>query len=336
MFQSARFKLTAWYLLLIILISTLFSIVIYFGINSELRRLERFQQRRLERDYGNSPAPLFQHRPILDHELIEETDYRLKLVLLLVNLGIFVLSGGAAYFLSGRTLKPIKNMVDEQNRFITDSSHELRTPLTSLRSELEVNLRSKNISPNETKKILRSNLEEVMNLQKLTDNLMELAQYQKRNGDLSMSEISLLDVINKVCRKFTPVAFKNKIRIINKVQDCNIVGDKPALSELFTILLDNALKYSDKNTKINLSSIKEKNVVSISVADEGMGIEKKDLPYIFDRFYRAEKSRSKEKVTGYGLGLSIAKKIVELHKGTIKAESVPLKGSKFTVVLPLS
>ena len=144
MFKSARLKLTAWYLLIIMLISILFSIAIYSEINADLGRLEHYQELRKQRDLQF--APPLPPNPELDRNVVAEARDRITLILFLVNFGILVVSGGSAYFLAGRTLKPIKDMVDEQNRFITDSSHELRTPLTSLRSEIEVNLRDKNLS----------------------------------------------------------------------------------------------------------------------------------------------------------------------------------------------
>jgi len=103
------------------------------------------------------------------------------------------------------------------------------------------------------------------------------------------------------------------------------------LVETFVILLDNSIKYSPKNSKIEINSKSSKNKVTISVMDEGIGIASDDLVHIFDRFYRAEKSRTEK---GYGLGLSIAKKIIEQHKGEIEVKSEVNKGTTFTVILP--
>src|SRR3989344_8850426 len=163
MFKKARLKLTAWYLLIIMLISLAFSIAIDHLLTLELTRVERVQRLRQERRIPRIPA--------IDPEVIEETKNRLRINLILINLGILGAAGVAAYFLAGRTLKTIKNMVDEQNRFITDSSHELRTPITSLKTEMEVNLRDKKLNK-DTRKILESNLEEVNSLQSLSDNLI--------------------------------------------------------------------------------------------------------------------------------------------------------------------
>src|SRR3989344_858512 len=176
MFQSARIKLTIWYTLIIMLISLSFSLAIYKVLGSELDRLDRTQRLRIERGLPERPfltpsTDLDQRIPrrfFLDPELLKETRERLGLILALINLVILAISAASGYFLSGRTLKPIKEMVEEQNRFITDASHELRTPLTTLKTEIEVNLRNKKLSVEEAKAILKSNLEEVNNLQVLS------------------------------------------------------------------------------------------------------------------------------------------------------------------------
>lgn len=324
MFHSARIKLTVWYVAIIMLVSMLFSLVIYQGINSEFARFEHYQEVRLER-----------RQRTIDIEMIEESRQRLSLVLLLINLSILIFAGGAAYFLAGRTLLPIKAMVDEQNRFITDASHELRTPLTALRTEIEVNLRDKKLSLDLAKSLLKSNLDEVVNLQSLSDNLLTLSQFQFKNGAGFFEDISLAEIMESVVKKIAPLARQKNISINNKVKNYNLKGDKQGLTELFVILLDNSVKYSKKNSSVFLTSNKTDSVVNIEVSDQGEGIKKEDLPYIFDRFYRVDKARSKEKITGYGLGLSIARKIVEMHGGNINVSSKLGKGTTFTVSLPV-
>ncbi len=327
MFRSARIKLTAWYVFIIMLISTFFSVAIYRVLTFELNRIERIQRLRIER---RSPPPFF-----LDHKLIIETKNRLKVILTLINLVILGASAGAGYFLAGKTLKPIKQMVDEQGRFITDASHELRTPLTSLKSEIEVNLRDKKLTLNQAKKLLKSNLEEVNNLQLLSDKLIRLVQYQEEGNGLKMSDVSLPSLINEAIKKVANLAKIKNIKIVSKINDYLFEGNKEALIEMLVIFLDNAIKYSPEKTRINLKTEKTNNCLLIQIADEGVGIEKKDIPHLFDRFYRADKSRGKTDVLGYGLGLSIAKQIIEQHHGTIKVKSQVGKGSVFSILLPI-
>lgn len=149
-----------------------------------------------------------------------------------------------------------------------------------------------------------------------------------------MENASLLEVIETALRRIVPLARKRQIAINNQVDDIILAGETLSLTELFIILLDNAIKYSDSNSEVTLMSRKADHHVEVVVKDTGSGIDEKDIPHIFDRFYRVDKSRSK--TPGYGLGLSIAKKIVEAHKGTISVESKTNKGTKFIIKLPIS
>lgn len=335
MFKSARFKLTAWYLLIIMSISISFSIVIYQASKLELARFDRIQRFRIERrlqgrEISRTPPP-----PFLDPELINETQRRLFLILVSINSGILVISGVASYFLAGRTLKPIKDMVDEQNRFISDASHELQTPITALKIAFEVHLRDKRLTLRQAKKLIAGAIEDVNKLQSLSDSLLRLAQYQKPNDDYVFETVSLLEIANEAIRKIGPLAKQKRINLLNKVKEYEFKGNKYALVDLLIILLDNAVKYSPENKKVVLTSTKTDNYLLIEIKDEGIGIDPKDLPHIFDRFYRANSARSKETVGGYGLGLSIAQKIVQAHRGTITAKSTLNKGTTFVVNLPV-
>ena len=124
-------------------------------------------------------------------------------------------------------------------------------------------------------------------------------------------------------------------QIICKTNKSIVLGNKDKLSELFVILLDNAIKYSPKNSLIKIGSKTGKRQVVIKVSDQGLGIEEKDLPHIFERFYRADSARSHFEEGGYGLGLAIAKKIVDEHGGKILVNSIVGKGSEFKIILPI-
>lgn len=334
MFRSARIKLTAWYLLVIMLVSFSFSMVIYQGLTSELNRVENMQRLRLERRFPDRRAealdPFY-----LDPELIAETKDRIAVILGIINLFILGASAAAGYFLAGRTLRPISQMVEEQGRFIADASHELRTPLTSLKSEIEVGLRGKSLKLAEARQLLISNLEEVNNLQALSDGLIRLARYQKGENNLVVTEIDLKALIEEAVKKVSGSAKSKNIKITSRTEKINLEGEKTSLIELFTILLDNAVKYSPEKTEIKVQGKRTDSLVKVSVIDQGFGIDPKDMPRLFDRFYRADKSRTKLGSTGYGLGLSIAKKIVERHQGSIKVESRVNQGSVFTVQIPV-
>lgn len=351
MFEKARLKLTAWYLLIIMIVSLLFSGVIYYGVNQEFTRIERIEKQRQQEEKegmlptlqqfqqqlqqrGSSPLRIV-IRPRYDPQMIQSSRMRIITILGLVNLAILLLSGLAGYFLAGRTLRPIQAMVDEQNRFITDASHELRTPLTALRSEIEVALRNKTLTLAQAKKILESNLEEAVSLQSLSDNLLELSQNGRPTNRNVFSSVSLTDCVEGAVKKLGKLAEKRQIRIRKNLQAVLLQGIPDRICELVIILLDNAIKYSPPKSTITITTKKTDGKAILTVSDQGIGIEKKDLPHIFDRFYRANKSRSKD-TPGYGLGLSIAKKIVHMHNGTINVESSLGKETTFIVQLPIT
>ncbi len=330
MFKKARLKLTAWYLLIIMLISISFSVVIYHALSFEFNRILRMEKLREE---GILALPRRGIRTMTPSpEVVKEARNRLVGILGLVNLGILFFSGAAGYFLAGKTLKPIKEMVDEQTRFITDASHELRTPLTSLKTEIEVNLRDNKLNLNQAKKILESNLEEVNNLQYLSDHLIKLTQF-KKGGNINFEEVSLEEIISQAQKKVSVLAKKKNIIIKSKVSSQDIWGDKQSLVELFVILLDNSIKYSDKGKQVFISSEQDSKQVIVDIKDQGIGIGKQELPHLFDRFYRVDSSRNKGKISGYGLGLSIAKQIIDKHMGSIRVTSEVNKGTTFSIAL---
>jgi two-component system sensor histidine kinase CiaH len=340
MFESARIKLTLWYLLIIMAISVAFSTFIYFRTTDEFDRILRVQRYRIEhpaqqlQSFGlpNNIVEI-QPLPLPDPDVIQDAKLRVLMTLISINSIIFILSSLAAYFLAGRTLKPIQRMMDEQQRFISDASHELTTPLTSLKTSIEVNLRDKKLNLEKAKKILESNLEEVDRLQALSEELLTLEQYQKKSIISGPSTITVKDIVETAYERIQPLAEKKQITIVRAVPSAYVLGNDRSLIELFVILLDNAIKYSPSKTTVAVTSEKADGKIKILVTDEGIGIEEKDIPHIFDRFYRADKSRTQQSIKGYGLGLSIAKKIVENSKGSICVKSTSKKGTTFTLSL---
>lgn len=314
MFHTARFKLTAWYLVIIMVVSVSFSAVIYRTLTSELERFSRMQRYRIERRLSDdiliplddtlAPPPML---PVDDPELINYIKHRMLITLAVVNSSIFVLSGLLGYMLAGRTLKPIADMVDEQNRFISDASHELRTPLTALKAMLEVHLRDKNLSLPSAKAVLRDSIEEVDTLQSLSDSLLTLTQYQKQGAVAQFEKLDLTDLLREAIHRVTPLAKEKNITIKLSGTHGTAHGLRHSVTDLFVILLDNAIKYSKDGGTVGIRTQKSETGITVLVKDEGEGIAKKDLPYIFDRFYRADSSRARD---GYGLGLAIAKKLL--------------------------
>ncbi|MBU3935584.1 HAMP domain-containing histidine kinase [Patescibacteria group bacterium] len=332
-FISARIKLTAWYVFIIFLISSLLSGLYYFRTIQILD----FQAYRIERQIRNPnffppnfPAPDLQFL----QEEFESARGQLINQILLINLIILSLSALASFFLSGATLKPIQEALEEQKRFVADAAHELKTPITALKTSLEVNIMDKKISSS-ARKILQENLIDVNSLESLAKNLLSLASFD-RHQVFQKSPISLLTVIDLALRHVSPLAKQKNIKIdkIIPKKPPQILGHQDSLVELFVVLLDNAIKYSPRSRTVKfLVSVSKKNI-KIIVADHGIGIEPRHLPFIFDRFYRADQSRTSQNTPGYGLGLSVAKTIVSRHSGRITVKSTPGSGSTFTVILP--
>lgn len=333
MFHFARLKLTAWYLLMIMLVSIFFSIVIYANVDRELTRLERIQEEsraRAEEYFGYAPPARV--TTIIESTFINEARNRLLWDLAILNACIFLASGWVGYFLAGRTLLPIKLMIDVQSRFLGDASHELKTPLTAIRTENEIYLRSHKKTLRKSDEIVKSNLEEVVRLQHLTDSILELSKLEKIGHKLPFEKFDIMSVISESVESLSKIASSRRVRLLVKARKTEISGNKKSIKELINILLDNAIKYSPQNSKVVIKGMKKNNFAILKVEDQGIGISTNDQKHIFERFFRADKSRSGS--TGYGLGLSIAKEIVDIHKGTIKVKSGK-KGTVFTVELPL-
>ncbi len=340
-FKSAQLKLTLWYILIVMIISTMFSGLVYLVSFHEIGIFNHNQSvvlrmpppRQLQTNFDIDAFET------LRQQQLDQLKDRMIRNLLMTNLAIWLLAGLASYFFAKKTLEPIQEMVELQNQFTADASHELRTPLAAMKLETEVALRSKNLKLLEAKAMLQSNLEEMAKLENLANGLLELAQYeigQNKNQDLSSDKIKIKDLIVSIVQKFTKIAAVKNVKIKTKISNLKIIGNETQIAKLITILVDNAIKYSKPKTIVQIETNLQKNHLLIKIQDQGIGISAQDLPHIFDRFYRADQSRSKEDYAGYGLGLAIAKQIVKLHNGTIEVKSQPNLGTTFTVSLPLS
>lgn len=330
MFNTARVKLTAWYVVILMSVSIAFSIVIYRGMSLEVERFAYLQRVRFERRFTELGIP---PPPFADEEIIEEMKNHVVMVLLGINGTILVVMGGLSYFLAGQTLRPIQEMMEAQDRFISDASHELKTPLTAMKSSLEVYVRDPKLTLSEAKSVLKDNINEVNRLQLLSESLLTLSE---EDAQLAFTSVSLREAIHESVRLIMHSAKKKQIHITTPdIADDVVHGDKSKLIELFVIVLDNAVKYSGEKSSIHITKHTQKKEVEIRIQDEGCGIDADDLPHIFDRFYRSDSARKKQTVGGYGLGLSIAKKIVELHGGQIAIASKPQKGTTVSIMIPV-
>lgn len=338
LFDKASVKLTSFYVLIVMIISIFFSVALFSISSGEIERgLGRQSIVLHDFQVGLLPPNTILNLENIREKQLKESNQILMMDLVYFNLLILVLSTLLSYYLARKSLEPIEKAMELQNRFTADASHELRTPLTAMKSEIEVNLRDKKLGINDAKKLLTSNLEEIGKLELLSNALLKLA---RADGDYSskFDSIPLSDIIIEAYERVEGLADDKKTEIVvsglESSGQTQVLGDKQSLTELFVILLDNAIKYSPKNSKIKIIAEAERRHVVVKIKDHGIGIKASDLSYIFNRFYRADTSRCKDQVCGYGLGLSIAKRIVEIHDGDIEVTSKPGKGSQFQVKLP--
>lgn len=220
-----------------------------------------------------------------------------------------------------------------RKRLTSDMAHELRTPLTNLKSHIEA-LLDKVWEP--TEEILTNFYEEIQRLIKLVEGLNDIAKLEQTNLNLNKSKFSLSFELEKIITSFEPLYENLGSKIIsNLIPNVEVLMDKDKLKQVIYNLLSNSLKYSKTSGKVFLTLKSENDNIIIEVNDNGIGISEKDLPFIFERFYRSDESRDKN-TGGAGIGLTIVKTIVEAHKGIIKATSTLGEGSTFTLTFPKS
>ncbi len=219
-----------------------------------------------------------------------------------------------------------------QRQFMEDISHELKTPLSILKGELEVTLK-KIRSAKEYETTLQSSLEEIDRLTRIVNDLLVLARFDTKTVALEIMPIHLNDLINNVINDLRFLAEKKTIKLdFNDECIYSVNADREQLKRLFLNLLDNAIKYTPQEGKISINVFQEGGGLKVDIVDTGVGISQKEIPRIFDRFYRVDKSRSS---FGFGLGLSISKSVALAHGGDITVRPNDPQGSVFSVILPI-
>jgi two-component system phosphate regulon sensor histidine kinase PhoR len=221
--------------------------------------------------------------------------------------------------------------------FVANVSHELRTPLSILRGYIETLLDNPQTSDKELSRILRVMERHSKRLGLLVDDLLTLAHLESRSAGLQFSDVQLAELFQSVIRDWEKKLAEKQLKVVVDLSpDARTIrADETRLHEVLYNLLDNALKYSRENGEIRLRAVQRGPEIVLSVTDNGIGISKDDLPRIFERFYRADKARSRE-LGGTGLGLAIVKHIAQLHGGRVEAESELGKGTTIRVILPVT
>lgn len=251
---------------------------------------------------------------------------------LIVMISAWLVSIFASIYLSNISMKPILISYQKQKDFVENASHELRTPLAVLQNRLESLFRNPEATILDSSESIGSSLEEVRNMRLLTTNLLNLA---RRDDGLKADLVEVpASYFDEIFENYSIVAEENgKTLTVNNLIHQTVRTDKVLLKQLLTILFDNAIKYSDEDGVITLTANVKERHLYFTVADNGIGISDGDKKKIFDRFYRVDKARTRQK-GGFGLGLSLAKQIIKTLNGHITVRDNKPKGTVFEVRLP--
>ena len=364
--KTIRFRLTIWYVGLLLLFIILFIV----GLNLTMAKTVPGIQK-AEDPIAGKPLTRVEIVQLVRSENLE----LLRNYSLIGIASLLILGAGGSYLLSGRMLKPVDHVTslaarisstnlrerinrqgpedevkrladtfddmlerlegafESQKQFIQDASHELRTPIAIAQTNIEVAEMEGKATARDYKRLMEVLKVSLERMNRLSDNLLLLS-----NGEQSQMKQSALDIapiLNEVVAEASAraKAADVKLEIGTMPDEIPVMGDAFRLKQAIVNLVDNAIKYNRPDGTVNISSHIDNSQAVIKVRDSGIGISQADQQRIFDRFYRVDKSRSRAQ-GGSGLGLAIVKKIVEDHGGVITVNSTPGEGSTFTITLP--
>ena len=257
--------------------------------------------------------------------------------------GSFLLVGAlalGAFFLislllSGLALRPAERAWEQQRRFVADASHELKTPLTVILTNTGILLRHPEQTVAQQRKWVEYIREEAQRMRELVEDLLFLARHDAGRDQAPAQTVDLAELLWSALLPFEPVAFEQGVTLESGIQSgVTVRGRSEELRRLAAILLDNAVKYAGPQGQVRVALARgEKGGACLTVRNTGPAIPPEHLEHLFERFYRADNSRARSS-GGYGLGLAIAKSIVDSHRGTITVQSREEEGTCFTVRLP--
>ena len=224
-----------------------------------------------------------------------------------------------------------------RRQFFADVSHELRTPLTVIRGEAQVALRGKPRSAEDYREALSVVVEQAVGLSRLVDDMLFIARTDAERIRINRRAIDLRALVDEVAHELSGLAAPREVHIDAEFDSDmdSVIADPDRVRQLLVILLDNAIRFSPSGGRVRVEMVQEADQWSLSVADQGPGIDSQDLPYIFDRFFKAQTDRT-DNSQGLGLGLAVAKAIVTAHDGDISVRSEPGKGTQIRARFPVS
>lgn len=321
LFTSARMRLTVYYLFMMTGVLVVFSAVLYFSFAYVLK---------------DNVDTQFPDAPDQGDQAILQTMSDAKDGIVVIDLTAFALTLVLGYSLAGRTLRPIQDALERQKEFSANASHELRTPLAVMKSDSEVALNNPKTSAAELREVVESNLEEINRMSQITENLLKLARVEAAKEKVYFLEIALGQLVMELANKMKPRASQEGISIeVGRADPGKILGNRDDLVSVISNLIQNGINYNKPSGIVDISAKNDKEKMWLIVEDNGFGISEDDLPYVFERFYKADKSRSRD-FSSAGIGLSLVKEIIEKHNGLIKIESVLGKGTKISISFPLA
>ena len=247
----------------------------------------------------------------------------------IVVLVVSILAYFAGNYFARKAVKPIKVSMQKQQDFVANASHELRTPLSILLSSVDM------IETDKGKALVKGMKDEILHMRELINSLLLLTQTESTYS-AGFTDFDVEETIENALKDIKVVAEKKDIKVVTELALNNLKifhGDQMKIRQLWRILLDNAVKYSPERSEVYLQISEKDKSLESKIIDHGEGIATKDLEHIFERFYRSDTARAKSE--GFGLGLPIAKLIIEIHKGDISVDSIKGKGTTVTVILPL-
>lgn len=230
-------------------------------------------------------------------------------------------------------ISSVKKYEQSKREFVDNASHELKTPISVLRGIVETLLEEE--EDQRKRHFLEKALRRIEQMQNLVEDLLTLTKLESGRERLNLSEFKLRELVEEVYESLEQEFVKREVSFENLVsEDFKMFADRQKLFLLLRNLIDNAVKYNKRGGKVWVRAKKEGNKQILEIEDTGIGIPPEHIPFIFERFYRVDKGRSRE-MGGTGLGLSIVKHIVFLHEGEIKVHSKPREGSRFSIIIPI-
>ncbi|MBD2195941.1 MULTISPECIES: sensor histidine kinase [Calothrix] len=261
-------------------------------------------------------------------------EFRLVLAISVpITLGIVALTG---WWLGGLAMQPIRHSYDSLQRFTADASHELRSPLTAIISNAQYGF----LSNSTALEIQRQRFHKISDIAKsmstLVNDLLFLARNQGQLPKEFLQEIELNNLLLKIVDDYLTQPDAQHLSLVFHLPNypINILGEPNLLRQAVINILNNGCKYTPADGQVELSLLKQSHWAIIKIIDNGIGIPAEDLPYIFERFYRVDKKRSR-KTGGFGLGLAIAQQIIQSHGGQITIKSVLKEGTSVQMILPI-